>query len=356
MGLRPALVRAALTLLVIMACREARCAATPDAVGKGHVAVEEMLRARLFTEPHKAQQRFALPKGADGGPVNVAVGVYFYSLGQLDELAGTVAMSLWQRISWKDPNLVWNASAYGGVKWLTVNEEEIWVPDVTIYNTVGITQEEIQPTNLKVYANGLVFWSRPGPMTLKCGANGERGDRPQDVEMAAAFGGRFWPSPIDLALFPFDKQRCELVIASWVYPGSDINLTIMGPGNPFATSVAVDPPDGLDSESVEFIVHPVRVELIQRVYTCCPGEPFPTLHFYLTFERFYLDYIISILAPVVVTVSCGFLAFFIPPEFGERIGLGITCVLTVMSVMFITTTSLPSTSTITLLAMYYVGA
>jgi len=38
-------------------------------------------------------------------------------------------------------------------------------------------------------------------------------------------------------------------------------------------------------ESVEFIVHPVRVELIQRVYTCCPGEPFPTLHFYLTFER-----------------------------------------------------------------------
>jgi|AntAceMinimDraft_1070359.scaffolds.fasta_scaffold86918_1 hypothetical protein len=48
---------------------------------------------------------------------------------------------------------------------------------------------------------------------------GERGDRPQDVEMAAALGGRFWPSPIDLALFPFDKQRCELVIASWVYPG-----------------------------------------------------------------------------------------------------------------------------------------
>jgi len=50
------------------------------------------------------------------------------------------------------------------------------------------------------------------------------------------------------------------------------------------------------------------------------------------------------------------MAFFIPPEFGERIGLGITCVLTVMSVMFITTTSLPSTSTITLLAVYYVGA
>ena len=31
---------------------------------------------------------------------------------------------------------------------MTVTPEEIWVPDVTIYNTVGITQEEVQPTNI----------------------------------------------------------------------------------------------------------------------------------------------------------------------------------------------------------------
>jgi hypothetical protein len=84
--------------------------------------------------------------------------------------------------------------------------------------------------------------------------------------------------------------------------------------------------------------------------------PFPTLHFYMTFERYYVDYVINILVPALVTVACGFLAFFIPPEFGERIGLGITCVLTVMAVMFITTDSLPSTSNVTLLALYYVGS
>ena len=193
-------------------------------------------------------------------------------------------------------------------------------------------------------------------MTLKCGANGQKGDRPVDDALANELGGRLWPSPMDLSLFPFDKQRCEIVMASWFYPGRDVNLTMMSKGNPFSTSIAADPEDGMESKSTEFIVHPVKVERIERFYTCCPGEPFPTLHFYLTFERYYVDYVINILVPALVTVACGFLAFFIPPEFGERIGLGITCVLTVMAVMFITTDSLPATSNVTLLALYYVGA
>lgn len=106
---------------------------------------------------------------------------------------------------------------------------------------------------------------------VECGADGERGDRPQDAALAAELGGRLWPSPMDLSLFPFDKQRCEIVMASWFYPGSDVNLTVMAPGNPFPSSTAVDPRDGVKSKSTEFIVHPVKVERIERFYTCCPG-------------------------------------------------------------------------------------
>ena len=131
---------------------------------------------------------------------------------------------------------------------------------------------------------------------------------------------------------------------------------VMAPGNPFKTSTVADPPTGIESESTEFIVHPVRAERVDKFYTCCPGEPFPTIHFYLVFERYYYDYVINILIPTLVTVLCGFFAFFIPPEFGERIGLGITCVLTVMAVMFITTDSLPATKNITILTLYYIGA
>ena len=111
---------------------------------------------------------------------------------------------------------------------MTVGEGDVWVPDVTIYNTVGITQEEIQPTLIGVYYDGTVYWSRPGPLTLKCGANGRKGDRPVDDQLAKDLGGRHWPSPMDLSLFPFDKQRCEVVMSSWFYPGRDVNLTMMG--------------------------------------------------------------------------------------------------------------------------------
>ena len=87
------------------------------AVGKGYASHEENLRARLFSDNAAAGvQKSSLPKNASGdgsAPINVALGVYFYSLGQLDELAGTVSMSMWQRMAWKDPNLVWNISEYG---------------------------------------------------------------------------------------------------------------------------------------------------------------------------------------------------------------------------------------------------
>lgn len=341
--------------LVFAVAAAAVTAAAAGEVGKGYTSGEELLREKLFASgPKKALPKNATGSGSD--PINVAVGLYFYALGDFNELSGTVQLSIWQRLSWKDPNVVWNPADYGGVNRLAISEEDIWVPDATIYNTVGITSEEVQPAHVGLYADGTVYWSRPGPLTIKCGASGKRGDRPKSDALAAELGGRHWPSVVDLSLFPFDKQRCEIVLASWFYPGSDVNLTLMSPGHPFNTSVSVDPVNGLAAESPEFKVHPIKAERVDKFYSCCPGEPFPTIHYYIIFERYYTDYVINILIPILITVLFGFFAFLIPPEFGERIGLGITCILTVMAVMFITTESLPTTKHITLLALYNIGA
>lgn len=88
-------------------------AADADSVGKGYVSAEERLRAKL-TENSSGKN--TLPKNATGPgseAINVAVGLYFYSLDKLDDLSGTASLSIWQRFSWKDRNLVWNASDYG---------------------------------------------------------------------------------------------------------------------------------------------------------------------------------------------------------------------------------------------------
>ena len=102
--------RTAFVALLLLAATTADA----GAVGKGYVSHEEILRAKLFSDAH--MRRSSVPKNASGvgsSPINVALGLYFYSLGQLDELAGTVSLSMWQRMAWKDPNLVWNASEYG---------------------------------------------------------------------------------------------------------------------------------------------------------------------------------------------------------------------------------------------------
>ena len=204
-----------------------------------------------------------------------------------------------------------------------------------------------------VYSSGTVFWSRPGTFKMKCAAAGVRGERPEDPTLRDDIGGN-WPSPVDLRLFPYDTQRCEVLVGSWSFSSKEVNLTLMGPGNPWSTSTSVDPrglSTGLSSESTEFFIHQVVSERIEKLFSCCPDEPYPLMYFYITMERFNVDHTITIILPIFVSVLCGFFAFLIPPELGERIGLGITCVLTVMAVMFIISENLPATMHVTLLSV-----
>ena len=74
---------------------------------------------------------------ADGEPVNVAVGLHFYSLTEVDEMSGTLVISLWIRLSWKDPKLAWDPKDFGKLDKTSIGMDSIWTPDVTLYNSVG---------------------------------------------------------------------------------------------------------------------------------------------------------------------------------------------------------------------------
>ena len=69
--IQPALV---FVVSVLAGMNTARCAT----VGKGFVSDEEKLRAALF--PGGSQAKATLPKNATDPPINVALGIYFYSL------------------------------------------------------------------------------------------------------------------------------------------------------------------------------------------------------------------------------------------------------------------------------------
>ena len=85
--------------------------------------------------------------------------------------------------------------------------------------------------------------------------------------------------------------------------------------------------------SVSFDVTAVGGEVLSKMFSCCPGSQFPQVYFYLAMTRFNVDYLRNIFVPVCLSVMVGFLAYFIPAAEGERLGLGVTCLLTVLAVM-----------------------
>lgn len=114
---------------------------------------------------------------------------------------------------------------------------------------------------------------------------------------------------VDLTLFPFDVQFCELQFGSWADSQRRVNYTLMGPGNPYDTSVGIEGPV---IQSVSFQVNLVGGEVLDRTFSCCPGSNYPQVFFYIAFTRYNVDYLRNIFVPVCLSVIVGFLAYWIP--------------------------------------------
>jgi hypothetical protein len=47
-----------------------------------------------------------------------------------------MTVNSWMSMSWLDENLKWNASEYGGITTIREKSDEIWTPDINLYNSV----------------------------------------------------------------------------------------------------------------------------------------------------------------------------------------------------------------------------
>lgn len=111
---------------------------------------------------------------------------------------------------WTDHKLKWEPSEYGGIKEMNVPAEQIWLPDIVLYNrwvtlfarylircwnptlTTGISAEGYFSvsimTKAKVRFDGHVSWNPPAIFRSSC--------------------------QIDITFFPFDSQNCHLKFGS----------------------------------------------------------------------------------------------------------------------------------------------
>ena len=159
--------------------------------------------------------------------------------------------------------------------------------------------------------------------------------------MVTNTGNVFWPPPaklrssckIDITYFPFDDQKCKMKFGSWTYDGFQVDVT--------NRSTTVDLSNYVFSGEWELLkIYGIRNEMR---YQCC-DEPYPDVTFTIQMRRRTLYYLFNIIFPCLWLTVLSLLGFWLPPDSGEKITLGITVLLAFSVFMLLIAESMPATS------------
>jgi len=249
-------------------------------------------------------------------PVEVKFGIDLQELQYLDTTTDTILLSVWLNLLWDDPYLKWNESEFGGIKSIRLPTEEVWNPDIELYNMR--TPLEKHNTDLVVYSSGQISHVPPTVISTGC--------------------------EIDLSNFPFDTQVCLLKFGSWTYDGSKLNLTLLS-DHVIVTTYSRNP-------AWDLISYPVNRNVM--IYDCC-AEPYIDMTFHLTFKRRTSYYTYVFIGPVVILSLLSPFVFLLPPGDQQKMTLGIG-LLICFTLFFVEMNSvMPNTNSFTtpLIAKYY---
>merc|ERR1712038_264003 len=224
--------------------------------------------------------------------------------------------NVWVEQEWADYKLSWNPADYGGVKHLHVPSQDIWLPDIVLYNNADGNYEVTIMTKAILNWNGKVNWNPPAIYKSYCG--------------------------IDVEFFPFDEQECWMKFGSWTYDGFMLDLRHMNqlPTND-SIGIAMDLRDFYIS--TEWDVMEVPAQRNEKYYPCCE-EPYPDIVFSLKLRRKTLFYTVNLIIPCVGISFLSVLVFYLPSDSGEKVSLSISILLSLTVFFLLLAEIIPPTS------------
>ncbi|TKR95138.1 hypothetical protein L596_009346 [Steinernema carpocapsae] len=239
--------------------------------------------------------------------ITVKLGMTMTNIFDMDEKNQVLTINVWLDQEWKDELLRWDPKDFGGIESIRIPCDLIWLPDIVLYNNADDYTEGYMRSRAMVFFDGTVFWPPPTQLRSTC--------------------------KIDVTYFPFDSQRCSLKFGSWTYHGFQVDITNRSDNVDLSNYVV----------SGEFDL--VRVHQKRRVvkYTCCP-EPYPDVTFFIHIRRKTLYYLYNVVFPCMMMSVLTLLVFFLPPDSGEKIALGITVLLAFSVFVLAIAEKMPETS------------
>ncbi|KAK1798000.1 hypothetical protein P4O66_000505 [Electrophorus voltai] len=255
----------------------------------------------------------------------------------VDEKNQVLTTNIWLQLYWYDHYLKWNISEYADVMSVRFPDNQIWKPDILLYNSADEQFDATFHTNVLVVSNGACHYMPPACAPELSSSTGAGHNHlvpmPTGIFKSTCY--------IDVRWFPFDVQRCELKFGSWTYGGWALDLQMN------------------EADITGYIANGEwdLVEVVgrrtEKVYACCP-EPYPDVTFTVVMRRRTLYYALNLLIPCVLISTLALLVFLLPADSGAKISLGITVLLSLTVFMLLVAEIMPATSdSVPLIAQYF---
>ncbi|XP_035670062.1 uncharacterized protein LOC118411691 [Branchiostoma floridae] len=240
--------------------------------------------------------------------LHVNIDVLLAQIIEVNSREQIMTSNLWIRYNWVDEYLTWNVTENGGIESIHTNSENIWRPDILVYNRIQDEGWSSTPdTNAEVFHDGTVRWYHPVTLRSTC--------------------------LLDVSRFPYDIQQCPLKLGSWTYTNDMVEIA--RPNN--ASNAREE-----YIENGEWSLLSVNVE---RAVVNGSTGPYTTLTWTIQIGRRAMYYNYYVVATSFILVVLGLLTFCVPADSGEKLSLSIVMLLSLVVFMELVTTKLPATST-----------
>jgi len=243
------------------------------------------------------------------GPTIVKINLMFRSFPTISDYKMEYSTILTFREEWMDDRLKYDD--YGGkIKYLTLTEQEkVWMPDLFFSNErEGHFHDIIVPNvYIRIFPNGKILYSIRISLTLSC--------------------------PMDLRLYPLDRQTCHLNMISYGWTTEDLIFE-------WREIEPVQVPENM--KLPRFIVEKVQTDFCSSntttgMYSC--------LKVNLLFKREFSYYLIQIYVPCCMLVIVSWVSFWLDANaVPARVSLGVTTLLTMATQTTGINNSLPPVS------------
>ncbi|XP_076443426.1 acetylcholine receptor subunit alpha-like 1 [Babylonia areolata] len=264
---------------------------------------------RLHYDLMSSYNALVKPSGGPNHQLTVKMGLRLSQVLDVDEKNQIITISVWLRQEWDDLRLKWDPSDYGGVHKLNIPSDDLWKPDIVLYNNADGDFVVTLKTKATVYHTGKIVWEPPAIYKSYC--------------------------PINVEFFPFDMQECFMKFSSWTYNGFEVDLQHVCNGTTIGDKVVIQ--RGIDMKdyyfNVEWDVLNVTARRNVKFYPCCT-EPYPDITFNLTLRRRTLFYTLNLIMPCIAISCLTVLVFYLPSDSGEKITLSIS-ILLALTVFFL---------------------